>query len=136
MGVSILKLEGRMKRPEYVAVVTRIYAALLKENRKPTAGERRQLELAFSREGFTDGYWRGRLGPGAHVRRLQRAAAGGLRDGAQDLRRPALPVGDGQPGGNALAWRPWPSCGPGRRTGGSSPRRPLRKTPAPPRSRP
>ena len=32
-----------MKRPEYVAVVTRIYAALLKENRKPTAGERRQL---------------------------------------------------------------------------------------------
>ncbi|MBD5162288.1 MAG: U32 family peptidase [Oscillibacter sp.] len=63
MGVSILKLEGRMKRPEYVAVVTRIYAALLKENRKPTAEERRQLELAFSREGFTDGYWRGRLGP-------------------------------------------------------------------------
>ena len=26
MGVSILKLEGRMKRPEYVAVVTGIYA--------------------------------------------------------------------------------------------------------------
>ena len=63
MGVSILKLEGRMKRPEYVAVITRIYAALLKENRKPTGEERRQLELAFSREGFTDGYWRGGLGP-------------------------------------------------------------------------
>lgn len=63
MGVSILKLEGRMKRPEYVAVVTRIYAALLRENRKPTPEERRQLELAFSREGFTDGYWRGRPGP-------------------------------------------------------------------------
>ena len=62
MGVSILKLEGRMKRPEYVAVVTRIYAALLKENRKPTAGERRQLELAFSREGFTDGYYMGQKG--------------------------------------------------------------------------
>lgn len=52
-----------MKRPEYVAVVTRIYAALLRENRKPTPEERRQLELAFSREGFTDGYWRGRPGP-------------------------------------------------------------------------
>lgn len=52
-----------MKRPEYVAVVTRIYAALLRENRKPAPEERRQLELAFSREGFTDGYWRGRLGP-------------------------------------------------------------------------
>ena len=63
MGASILKLEGRMKRPEYVAVVTRIYAALLREDRRPTAGERRQLELAFSREGFTDGYWRGWPGP-------------------------------------------------------------------------
>ena len=63
MGVSILKLEGRMKRPEYVAVVTGIYAALLRERRPPTREELRQLELAFSREGFTDGYWRGRLGP-------------------------------------------------------------------------
>ncbi len=63
MGVSILKLEGRMKRPEYVAVVTGIYAALLKENRKPTPEERRRLALAFSREGFTDGYWRGAPGP-------------------------------------------------------------------------
>ncbi|MDE7220818.1 MAG: U32 family peptidase [Oscillospiraceae bacterium] len=63
MGVSILKLEGRMKRPEYVAVVTGIYAALIKENRKPTPEERHRLELAFSREGFTDGYWQGGLGP-------------------------------------------------------------------------
>ena len=39
MGVSILKLEGRMKRPEYVAVITRIYSALLRENRRPTDGE-------------------------------------------------------------------------------------------------
>ena len=63
MGVSILKLEGRMKRPEYVAVVTGIYAALLRERRPPTREELRQLELAFSREGFTDGYWQGRPGP-------------------------------------------------------------------------
>ena len=47
MGVSILKLEGRMKRPEYVAVVTRIYAALLKEKRKPTPF--RQMKAASSR---------------------------------------------------------------------------------------
>lgn len=64
MGVSILKLEGRMKRPEYVAVVTRIYAALIRENRRPTLDEQRQLALAFSRDGFTDGYWRGALGTG------------------------------------------------------------------------
>ena len=53
MGVSILKLEGRMKRPEYVAVVTSIYAALLREERPPTAEELRRLEAAFSRQGFT-----------------------------------------------------------------------------------
>ena len=33
MGVASLKLEGRMKRPEYVAVVTGIYARLLREDR-------------------------------------------------------------------------------------------------------
>ena len=37
MGVTCLKLEGRMKRPEYVAAVTGIYAALLREHRAPTA---------------------------------------------------------------------------------------------------
>ena len=63
MGVSILKLEGRMKRPEYVAVITRIYSALLREKRPPAPEEMRQLELAFSREGFTDAYWRGAPGP-------------------------------------------------------------------------
>ena len=75
MGVSILKIEGRMKRPEYVAVVTRIYAALLRENRGPTAQERRQLELAFSREGFTDGYWRGRPGPDMFGSRAEDASS-------------------------------------------------------------
>ena len=63
MGVSILKLEGRMKRPEYVAVITRIYAALLREDRLPSPGELEQLELAFSRGGFTEGYWQGKKGP-------------------------------------------------------------------------
>ena len=63
MGVSCLKLEGRMKRPEYVAAVTGVYARLLEESRKPTAEERDILERAFSRSGFTDGYWRGRRGP-------------------------------------------------------------------------
>ena len=47
MGISCLKLEGRMKRPEYVAVVTTIYAALLRENRRPTAAERRDLRQPF-----------------------------------------------------------------------------------------
>jgi len=62
MGVSILKLEGRMKRPEYVAIVTRVYAALLREHRQPTREEWKWLEDAFSREGFTDAYWCGKRG--------------------------------------------------------------------------
>ncbi len=63
MGVSCLKLEGRMKRPEYVAIVTRIYANMLKEDREPTAEEWRTLELAFSRSGFTQGYFEDQTGP-------------------------------------------------------------------------
>lgn len=63
MGVACLKLEGRMKRPEYVAVVTRIYANAIKENREPTRQELEELELAFSRQGFTDGYYMDRKGP-------------------------------------------------------------------------
>ena len=63
MGVACLKLEGRMKRPEYVAVVTSIYRRLLDEQRGPTAEESRALAQAFSRDGFTDGYYRRRKGP-------------------------------------------------------------------------
>ena len=62
MGVACLKMEGRMKRPEYVAVITRIYARLLEEDREPTAAELSELEQAFSRSGFTDWYWQGKHG--------------------------------------------------------------------------
>lgn len=62
MGVSCVKLEGRMKRPEYVAAVTGIYRRLLDEKRPPSPAEQAQLERAFSRSGFTDGYWTGRRG--------------------------------------------------------------------------
>ena len=62
IGVDCLKIEGRMKRPEYVAVVTGIYRCLLDERRQPTAAEDAALEQVFSRSGFTDGYWRGKKG--------------------------------------------------------------------------
>ena len=74
MGVACLKLEGRMKRPEYVAVVTRIYARLLEEGRGPTAAEEAELERAFSRSGFTDWYWQGRHGAGMFGTRPENAA--------------------------------------------------------------
>ena len=63
MGVTCLKLEGRMKRPEYVAVVTGIYSRAIREGRDPTSRELEILAQAFSRQGFTDGYYTGELGP-------------------------------------------------------------------------
>ena len=63
MGVSCAKIEGRMKRAEYVWVVTKVYADALREGREPTPEELRQLTDAFSRQGFTDGYYKGEKGP-------------------------------------------------------------------------
>lgn len=62
-GVSSLKIEGRMKRPEYVAIVTKIYAAVLREGRAPTREEMDTLARVFSRDGFTQGYLDGTVGP-------------------------------------------------------------------------
>ena len=64
MGVASLKIEGRMKRAEYVAVVTGIYSKVLKEGRAPTEAEQRKLHEIFSRDGFTDGYYKGKKGRG------------------------------------------------------------------------
>ena len=58
-GVACIKIEGRMKRPEYTAIVTDIYHRALKENRMPTPEEIEMLEEAFSRNGFTQGYFTG-----------------------------------------------------------------------------
>ncbi len=56
-GVASLKIEGRMKSPEYVYTVTHIYRHLLDEGRVATKAESEQLRRAFSRGGFTDGYF-------------------------------------------------------------------------------
>ena len=55
-GVACVKIEGRMKRPEYTGIVTGIYSKLLKEHRRPTPEELNTLEMTFSRQGFTQGY--------------------------------------------------------------------------------
>lgn len=61
MGVASVKIEGRMKRPEYVAVVTRIYREALSDGRV-TAENAARLERVFSRQGFTQGYYEHTLG--------------------------------------------------------------------------
>jgi len=62
MGVASIKLEGRMKRPEYVAAVTGVYRKALDEG-VVTGPMKRTLTSAFNRQGFTDGYFIDRTGP-------------------------------------------------------------------------
>ena len=61
MGVASLKLEGRMKKPEYVATVTSVYRRAIDEGNVTRAMEK-ELHTAFNRQGFTDGYYAGRIG--------------------------------------------------------------------------
>lgn len=58
-GVACVKIEGRMKRPEYSGLVTGIYSKVIKEKRQPTPDEMTMLRDAFSRDGFTQGYFDG-----------------------------------------------------------------------------
>ncbi len=58
MGVTSLKIEGRMKRPEYVAAATAVLRDLL-DGKKPDAQTLEDLRAVFSRTGFTDGYFTG-----------------------------------------------------------------------------
>ena len=59
LGVSSLKIEGRMKSPEYVYTVTSIYRRLLDEGRNATAKEIDELRRVFSRGEFTESYFTG-----------------------------------------------------------------------------
>ena len=60
-GVKSLKIEGRMKSPDYVYTVTSTYRKLLNEQRNATVQEMDKLSKIFSRSGFTDGYFTGNI---------------------------------------------------------------------------
>lgn len=61
IGVSSLKIEGRMKSPEYVYSVTKAYADA--KNGVPFSEETEEtLSSVFSRDGFTRGYYEDRVG--------------------------------------------------------------------------
>ena len=55
-GVTSLKIEGRMKRPEYVSAAVSAYKNAVRGNIPDT----RLLQSIFSRSGFTDGYATGK----------------------------------------------------------------------------
>jgi len=87
IGVAALKIEGRMKRPEYVATVTRIYRNALDRlaaGRPETtrqllsAEERRELTQIFNRD-FTTAYFHGH--PGAELMSYARPNNRGTRLG-------------------------------------------------------
>ena len=74
IGVTSVKIEGRMKRPEYVAIVTRAYRSVL-DGKQLTDDDLRELEEVFSREGFTQGYFEGRKGAEMFGRRQEMQSA-------------------------------------------------------------
>lgn len=59
LGISSLKIEGRMKRPEYVAAAVTACRQALEDGVEPTLQD--QLRSVFSRSGFTDGYYTGHV---------------------------------------------------------------------------
>ena len=56
-GASSLKLEGRLKRPEYVSAVTDVYRRAIDRASRPD--DRAVLRQMFNRGGFTTGYLHG-----------------------------------------------------------------------------
>lgn len=54
-GVTSLKIEGRMKRPEYVATVVKVYRDALDKNFSATDEQHRRLAQIFNRD-FTTAY--------------------------------------------------------------------------------
>ncbi len=63
-GVASLKIEGRMKSPEYVRGVTGIWRELLDNGRNATRADMQRLADFFSRGGFTDSYYKKTVGRG------------------------------------------------------------------------
>ena len=63
MGVASLKIEGRMKRPEYVAAAVSACRAAVDNGQVPPDLSS-ALQGVFSRSGFTDGYFTSKTGKG------------------------------------------------------------------------
>ena len=61
-GVCSLKIEGRMKRPEYVAIVTDAYRRAIDGDNVNLPKLRENLLKSFNRGGFSEGYSKGRDG--------------------------------------------------------------------------
>ena len=63
IGVSSLKIEGRMKGEDYIASVVGTYRKCIDQHRMPTSEEKEMMNKVFFRGGLTDGYFSGKIGP-------------------------------------------------------------------------
>ena len=92
-GVASLKIEGRMKRPEYVAAAVNAVQKTL--SGQPADVE--SLRAVFSRSGFTNGYLEGNPSPAMFGTRLKEdvTAAAGVLGSLKSLYRaeyPRIPI--------------------------------------------
>lgn len=62
IGVTSLKIEGRLKRSEYVAAVVGLYRKYLDSGGPVAEKDRQELLNAFNRSGFTKGYFSSQKG--------------------------------------------------------------------------
>ena len=94
-GICSFKIEGRMKRPEYVAAAVTVCRNSLDGTENEDINN--SLRAVFSRSGFTKGYFEGRLGKEMFgIRRKEDVeGAAGVLSGLQrlyDKEMPHLPV--------------------------------------------
>ena len=113
-GVTSFKIEGRMKSPEYVAIVTGIYRKYIDMYLKEGCvdvdeADWQRLLQAFNRGGFTDGYLTGKIGDsmmamdvpkhqGTNLGRVVRKAARGRQSNLVEIKMAEgarLGLGDG-----------------------------------------
>ena len=94
MGVASVKLEGRMKRPEYVAAVTGTYRQAIDQG-TVTPQMMGTLHAAFNRQGFTDGYYMGRTGADMFGTRQDKDDAAFMKQvrlGYEGVENPLVPI--------------------------------------------
>lgn len=116
MGVHSFKIEGRMKRPEYVGGVTRLYRKYIdlyfEENWNGKIDEKdiKTLQQLFNRGGFSQGYIHNHKLGGIHMMSVERPKNWGLYLGkviAYDRKRKKCiiqTVEDLQPGDGIEIW--------------------------------
>lgn len=61
LGVTSLKIEGRMKSADYVYGVASVFRSLVDGRRNADKAERNKLTSLFSRQGFSDGYFNSKI---------------------------------------------------------------------------